>query len=211
MNYIYDILANFNEVYYDFYEWEKKDNISHIKRIPIIKIDKNCFNDIVTHQFKISVDLMKKIKNKTEIWNHHDNNDTYCLLLTNGTDVIGIEFDKLGKSINRSSLLIDEELDILQTVKKLDQQVIDYKLLRKINKSFSTRNEIKNRAFLIEELKKLSKQKNIKKINYLYFECFNKTESNYKLALNTIIKNMDNTNISNILYNFFNLIKTSSK
>ena len=32
MNYIYDILANFNEHYYDFYDWNELDNLIHIKK-----------------------------------------------------------------------------------------------------------------------------------------------------------------------------------
>ena len=31
MNYIYDILANFNNIYYDFFDWNESDNIIHIK------------------------------------------------------------------------------------------------------------------------------------------------------------------------------------
>lgn len=31
MNYIYDIYLNFNEVAYDFFEWNKNDKITHIK------------------------------------------------------------------------------------------------------------------------------------------------------------------------------------
>ena len=38
MKYIYDIELNFNNKYYEFYEWEKKDNITHINKIPYYKI-----------------------------------------------------------------------------------------------------------------------------------------------------------------------------
>ena len=41
MNYTYDILANFNETYYEFFEWNNKDELTHIKKLPIIKVDKN--------------------------------------------------------------------------------------------------------------------------------------------------------------------------
>lgn len=212
MNYIYDILTNFNEVYYDFYEWEKKDNITHIKKIPIIKIDKESFEQIVTHTFQIDSKLIKKIESKTEIWNSKKNlSDKFLLLITNGIDVIGFQFNEMGICIKRSSLLADEELDIIETAKKLETQIIDYQLLKKIDNSFVTRNELKNKSFLINELNKLSISRDINKINYLYFECFNKKESNFKKALNTIINNIDNKNILNILNDFFNLIKTSNK
>ena len=38
MNYIYDILLNFNDMLYDFYDWNVKDNILHIRKIPLIQI-----------------------------------------------------------------------------------------------------------------------------------------------------------------------------
>lgn len=210
MNYVYDILTNFNEVLYDFYEWEKKDNITHIKKIPIIKIDKNDFNKLVSYQFQIDNDYLKKIKNKTEIWSNR-NNDNYYSLITNGTDIIGIEFNEQGKSIKRSSLIVDEELDTLQTIRKLDQTPLNFKLLNKINNSFITRKEIKSKNFLIQEINKLSTTNDTKKINYLYYECFNKIEPNLNKALSKIAKSIENKNIFNILYDFFNLTKTSNK
>lgn len=212
MNYIYDILTNFNEVYYDFYEWEKKDIITHIKKIPIIKIDKEAFEQIVSHKFKIDSKLIKKIESKTEIWNNKKNLcEKYFLLITNGIDIMGFQFNDLGICIKRSSLMADEELETIETAKKLDTQAINYQLLSKLDKSFTTRNESKNKNFLINELNKLSISKDINKINYLYFECFNKKENNLKKALNTIIHNIENKNILNILNDFFNLIKTSNK
>ena len=36
MNYIYDILINFNENLYDFYDWNLNDQIDHIRKIPVI-------------------------------------------------------------------------------------------------------------------------------------------------------------------------------
>ena len=34
MEYIYDIVLNFNDCYYEFYEWKSTDKIINIKRIP---------------------------------------------------------------------------------------------------------------------------------------------------------------------------------
>ena len=45
MNYIYDILLNFNDIYYDFYEWNISDNIEHIRKIPLFKIS---IKDMIT-------------------------------------------------------------------------------------------------------------------------------------------------------------------
>ena len=37
MKYIYDIVLNFNEEFFEFYDWNLNDEITHIKKIPIIK------------------------------------------------------------------------------------------------------------------------------------------------------------------------------
>ena len=37
MIYIYDILLNFNNEFYEFYEWEKSDLLFHIKKFLFIK------------------------------------------------------------------------------------------------------------------------------------------------------------------------------
>ena len=34
MNYIYDILLNFKNKLYDFYDWNINDDITHIRKIP---------------------------------------------------------------------------------------------------------------------------------------------------------------------------------
>ena len=31
MDYIYDIILNFNEEFYDFYEWKNNDNIINVR------------------------------------------------------------------------------------------------------------------------------------------------------------------------------------
>ena len=49
MNYYYDILLNFQENYYMFYEWDKEDNIEFVKKIPLFHIDSKEFIDIFTN------------------------------------------------------------------------------------------------------------------------------------------------------------------
>jgi len=38
MEFIYDILLNFQEEYCDFYEWQINDKVLNIKKIPLYKI-----------------------------------------------------------------------------------------------------------------------------------------------------------------------------
>ena len=38
MKYIYDILLNYNERLYEFYEWEDNDYFDYVKKIEVIKV-----------------------------------------------------------------------------------------------------------------------------------------------------------------------------
>ena len=41
MEYIYDIVLNFNDCYYEFYEWNSKDKIINVKKIKAWKKKQN--------------------------------------------------------------------------------------------------------------------------------------------------------------------------
>lgn len=207
MHYIYDILVNFNEFYYDFYEWEKKDNIIHVKKIPIIKIDKKDFGIICSNEIKIDI---KNLKNKVELWNNKKQNKTY-LLLTSGTDILGLEFNNEGISIKRSSLIVEEELDVLDDTCKLEVSKLNYTIIKKINFQLNTRQEIETKKIISKEIDKLLEQPNTNKINYLYYECFNKIEPNIEKSLQNIKNNLDKPHIYNTLSKIFNLIYTTNK
>ena len=205
MNYIYDIFGNFFENYYDFYEWNKSDKIINIKKIPIIKINKLDYKILLNNKFKINKELLNNIKNKTLLWNNKKDN---YLLITNGNDIFNIKFNNQGISTLRSSLQIEDELDILSIIKKIKTKKINYKLLKKNKPIFKTRKSIIIENNIITNIKKLSPTKDINKINYIYYECFNKLEKNTKKALIKIIKNINNYQIMNKLNKFFELNKT---
>ena len=124
MNYIYDIYINLLENYYDSYEWEKTDKIIHLKKIPIIKINKKDYQKLLTNKFKIDKELYKKIKYKTKLW---DNKNNTLLLITNGLDIFIIKLNNEVMSTLISSLPIDEELNIINIIKKIETKKINYK------------------------------------------------------------------------------------
>lgn len=209
MNYIYDIITNFFEDYIDFYEWEKKDKYTHLKKIPIIKIKDKDYHIIFNNIIKINNELLQKIKNKSDTYNNKTNN--YYLLITNSKDIIAIQFNEQGLGIKRSSLLVDEELDIINTIKTIEYKEFNYTIIKRINKNLKTRNEIKNETYLKEQLKKIDTNKDLNKIKYLYYECFNKTETNKDIALKTLINNVNKCQVSKVLNEFFKLSKPINK
>ncbi len=210
MNYIYDLIINFFEENFDFYEWDKTDNYTHFKKIPIIKINKKDYKNIINNKIIINKQLLQNIKNKSEIYNDKSKNIHY-LLLTNGTDIIALKFNKDGVNIERSSLSVEDELDILIIAKKIKNTEINYKVINKINTIFKTRKEKEINEYLNKELNKLSTKKDTNKIKYLYYECFNEIENNSTIALNNLLKNINNSYITNKLYKYLKLCKTSNK
>ena len=85
MDYIYDIVLNFNDDYYEFYEWKQEDKIINIKKIPIYKIPTNKYLDITT----ISVEKIINCINSNIIF------IVYLLLLIQYTQFHAIYIYKL--------------------------------------------------------------------------------------------------------------------
>ena len=52
MIFIYDILVNFNDKLYDFYEWSENDLIEHIRKIPLIKVKKKLLDKVIEKKHK---------------------------------------------------------------------------------------------------------------------------------------------------------------
>ena len=60
MNYYYDIVLDFQENNYYFYEVEKDDCFEYIKRIPIFQICNKAYKDIVNNNIIVDKIFLKK-------------------------------------------------------------------------------------------------------------------------------------------------------
>lgn len=181
MNYIYDILVNFNDKeIYDFFEWEKTDDIEHIRRIPIFKVDSKTLYDFKNNKIKVDKDFLSKIKNKTEVFaNKMIEYIEYATIISDGSDLVVIEFDSNGNYLLKSSMLLDEAEDTLEESEMFETTKINYNIIEKINyNKFLTRNERKIINYIKKEINYLIKVKNFDKLKYLYFEWYNKKENN---------------------------------
>lgn len=204
MNYIYDILLNFKEEYYDFYDWNKNDNIVHIRKIPILKIDTIDLYNIKNNKIKIELKFLEKIRNKTEIFTSKTvKNIEYAFLLSDGKKVLAIL--KQDKKIKKSSLLIDEEMDVLEEIEREEMTKIEYKIVDKEGtKELKTRKQNEIEKFVKKELEKIKNQD--EKLKYIYYECFNKKEKSKEKIL-IELNNINNHIINEKLYKFFKLIE----
>lgn len=193
MKYIYDIVLNFNKRIYEFYEWMDSDNIEYIKKIPIFKVSKSVFNDLKNNSIRISDEFLNNIYNKCEIYDKYGiKKIEYCTLFSIEDDIIAIKFNKNNESMLISDLYIDEKIDILAFVKRLNITNIDYKVISKYKKSFITRKEVDMIEFIKDEINNIYKDNNIDKIKYIYYECFNKMESDLFVINNDLEKYINN-------------------
>lgn len=205
MNYIYDIVLNFNKNYYDFYEWKKSDSIVNIKKLPLFLVN----NDIITMMKydKVVVDssFIELIKDKTYTYSKLKVGNS-CLL-SNGKEVIGVLLDDKGNVIKRSSLLIDEEEEVLEEIE--DREIHDIKIIshKKIKREEITRIERDKKSFLNRYIKN---ENNINNLKYLYYDYFEKECDDtciIKGSLLNIIKNDWNKKLDY----FYNTVKIFNK
>ena len=209
MTNIYDVLLNFTdeEKIPEFFEWDNNDILDHVKKIPLIRISKNKLNDFINYNLVVEESFLEQIKNKTYAYKKESNLE-YATLLSDINKVIAVEFDKKGNIISRSSLLLDEEEDILAEVMDLEEENISYKIKNKYNINyFLTRQEQKRKNYLLKEITNLYKENNIDKLTFLYEELYKKDnlsfEEMYKKLKQDITK--DYSKKHNLLYDIVRL------
>lgn len=208
MNYIYDILVNFNEFPYDFYDWNNDDPIEHIRKIPLFKISSDKFLELKNSDIVITEEWMDKIQNKCEVFQSKGvDKIAYAALFTDAMEAIAIEFNHQGKTIGKSRLLVDEESEVLEVADRIHHTILDYQIV-KINKidELKTRQEIEIAEYLHNQIKQLEED-NVEKLKYLYYECFNKKEEDQHKIVKSIeqsLKNEWNSTYPQV-YEFFKL------
>lgn len=192
MTYIYDIMLNLNEDLIEFFEWEDSDNISYIKRIPMYKISSFMIDDIITKQIKISKGFLNDIKGKTLLNNQDDLE--YLVLFSDTKIVLGVLFDESGKIVALSRLMVDEEEEILDFTNRLKEETIDYEIIGIKNNSdnYYTRNEKMIIKTLEKEITELYQNNRVDKLNYFYYEYFNKISNNKEKVYKELLESINN-------------------
>lgn len=182
MTYIYDVLLNFSDTerIVEFFEWNNNDSIDHIKRIPLIRISSNAFNELINNNIVVEKEFLDKIQDSTWMYKKTKNLE-YAILITDLNKVIAFEFNKEGKIIAKSGLLLDEEEEIIEESYDLKEENLNYKIESKINNNiFLTREEQKKQKYLLLELDNIVKENNKNKLNFLYHEIFLKDKLTFE-------------------------------
>ncbi len=209
MKNIYDILVNFKKIPYEFYEWNKEDDVKHVKKMPSIKVSDSTLYDIFYNDAVVSKNFLDQIKDKTEIFfGRTVKKVKYACVIYNDDVALSILLNDNGEIIGKSKLLFDEEEDVLKEDVPLKE--IDYNVIKKSKKiSGLTRREAKIVLLLSKYLDKIYENKKNDEIKYMYFECFNKVEEDnekaYKNLKNEVLK--ANLNVIETLKTLIKVLK----
>lgn len=207
MNYIYDILSNFQSCYYDFFEWNKDDEVIRIRKIPIIKVSNEVYQDFKYNKVKVNGELLNYIEHKTEIFKDRGiDTILYSCIFTNGKESMVLKFDNKGYNVYKSAMIIDEEREVLEDIEREKIATINYELVLKNDINFVTRKEEKIINKVTKDINKLYENEEYDKLAYLYFECFNIKNDNYLQIKKDLIKNLDNKKTVDKISDFIKLI-----
>ena len=206
MKNIYDILVNFKKIPYEFYEWNKEDDVKHVKKMPSIKVSDSALYDIFYNEVKISKNFLDQIKDKTEIFfGRTVKKVKYACVIYNDDVALSILLNDNGEIIGKSKLLFDEEEDVLKEDVPLKE--IDYNVIKKTKKiSGLTRRETKIVLLLSKYLDKIHEIKKNDEIKYMYFECFNTMEEDNEKAYENLKNEVLKANL-NVIETLKTLIK----
>ncbi len=211
MTYIYDIILNFDNEFFEFYEWMKEDEIFHIKRIFLAKVNGKCYDDFLKKKIQVSDEFLLSLFHKCE---YYDNRSTktipYAILLTDSYRVMAVILKSDGSVSKYSSLLLDEEEDVLSVSDKLATIKIDYKILsnKKDGENYLTRYEKNLIKYIKKDLNNCYKKKDLNKLEYLYYEYFNQKCHDLDLIYQKLLKELEK-DLTEKHYSLYQLIKLS--
>ena len=205
MNFIYDIVLNFNKDFYNFFEWNKNDNVINVKKIPIFLIDNDTFTSMKYDNVIVSKDFIDLIRDKT--YTYTRSKLGISCLVSNNKEVIAVLFNDNGNLIKRSSLMLDEEEEVLDEIENDSLYKINIIKRRKVNIENVNRNIKEKKDFLIKYINKETNDINLK---YLYYDYFERDENNIKTIKSDLIKEIKN-NWNKRFDSFYNTVKIFSK
>lgn len=201
MNYIYDIVLNFQDNYYQFYEWNRSDKIKNISKIPVYKVNDEDLLNLKYNQIKIGPPLLNQIKEDTI------KTKKLMFLVSNTKQSIGILINEEGKIIKRSSLLFEEDDEVNYHSKILPLTKITYLENIKIEPINKLRIQIEKKEIIVEYIIKTN---DILTLKYLYYEYFKKECNDKEIIKKSLLKEIDkewNQNQNNL----YKIIKILTK
>ena len=206
MNYYYDVSLNFQDNFYMFYEWDEYDTIEYFKKVPLFHVDTKILSHSISKIIKVDKELLNIIENKTKL--KQNKFLKYTCILSDGKNSIALEFNDDGLVINKSSLTVEDELNINEFVYSISKSKINYEIIKDDTFFKETRQELKIKKVLKLEIDSMYKQKNHAKLKYIYLEWFDEILDNIDTMYNNMLDKI-NDKLTEKEYHIYELIKIS--
>lgn len=199
MNYIYDIVLNFQNNYYQFFEWNRNDKIKNISKIAVYHVKDEDLINLTYNKVIVDSNFLETLK---------EDNKKYkkiMCLVSNTKQTIGLLFSTDGTLLKRSSLLFEEENEVNNFAKNLPLTRITYLKNEAVAPNNTLRIEREKKDNLIKYITETNDTLTLKYLYYEYFkeECSDDTK--IKTILLNIIEEEWNLNKNN-LYKTLNIL-----
>lgn len=205
MNYIYDIILNFNEEFYDFYEWKNNDNVINVRKIPVLKVDENTYVSLRNNKIQVSMETIDSLKKNFSLYNEKIEGNIICLI-TNGMSAFGVMFNNNGYLIKRSSMLFDEEEEVIDESENIKEVKIDFIKNEKQKSNNISRIVKEKQKFIKDYISSLDDELTLK---YIYYDYFEKEEN--KNNIKEILLSEINSEWNSKLSKLYDLTKLLNK
>lgn len=205
MNYIYDIILNFNEEFYDFYEWKNNDNVINVRKIPVLKVDENTYVSLRNNKVQVSMETIDLLKKNFSLYNEKIEGNIICLI-TNGMSAFGVMFNNNGYLIKRSSMLFDEEEEVIDESENIKEVKIEFIKNEKQNSNNISRIVKEKQKFIKDYISSLDDELTLK---YIYYDYFEKEEN--KNNIKEILLSEINSEWNSKLSKLYDLTKLLNK
>ena len=212
MIYIYDIVLNFQEQLYDFYECNKKVRLLNIKKIPIFRINTEKLLSIINDKVYLKEEILHKIANETTIYMLSNNEYKYLCLFSNTEETVAVMCNEDGLIIKKSSLLFDEEDEANEVAENLNIDCVIEKTVKVNNNNLLDNCRIirEKKKKVYDFIKKLDLLVDKEKIRYLYFDLFE--EENLAISkMKELLLNIQDEKGIDQLFSLYDLVENKKK
>lgn len=196
MNYYYDVVLNFDsEHIWKFYEWEKDDYFTIVKKIPLFRVSFETICDFLNYEVQVDSDFCEQVAHQTVYKGNLD--EFYAsFLLSDSKNSIAVAINSNGFVEAISYLSILESNHLNEYMYTLTSSVIGYKKLNKRGVNHKNRQMEKMKNFVLVELNTLYDEKNVFKMKYLYYEWFLEEEEDISKMYQKMKKNLSTISLS---------------
>lgn len=203
MNYIYDIVLNFNKDYFEFFQWRKGDKLINVKKIPAFRVSSNDLHIFKYNEVIVDRKFIDKIFDLTLFYSKMGYK--YMCLVSDTNETIGLMFDKNGKLIKRSSLVFDEEEEV--NCETLREEETEIKFISNVYKKIDcvARVDKERREYLYKFINNLDIEKDSSILKYIYYDYFEEEENVDKIK-EKLISELKN-DVDNKLYELVKMLK----